>query len=321
MEILYLSQQDVARAGLSGAVMVETVERVLRAKQAGRVEMPPKPGVAPRPNAFLHAMPGFLREEDVAGLKWIGYYPDNRRRDLPTINGLIVLSDPETGLPVCIMDGNWITAYRTAAVTALCCRLLAAGTPRRLGLLGCGVQAESHLELLSGLFPLEQVQVWGPNLQRARAFAEEMSGRHRLAVEAVTAAETAVADKDLVVSVTAIGVEPATRLRFDWLAPGTVVCPVEFDTAWDRDLFQRSDGLFADDIAQMEFYRTKGYFSGVPRATAEIADLLDGQAAGRTSPGQVLVAVNLGLGIMDLAFAEQIYRRAHAAEAGIRLPR
>src|SRR5204862_1079467 len=104
-----------------------------RALAAGRVELPPKPGIHPRPNAFIHAMPAYLADEDVAALKWVSGYPDNPSRSLPYISGLIVLNDAATGQPLAVLDAAEITAARTAAASGACIRRFAYAGWRRVG--------------------------------------------------------------------------------------------------------------------------------------------------------------------------------------------
>ena len=281
--------------------------------------MPAKLGVHTRPGSFLHAMPGYLGDTDTAGLKWIGYYPDNGRLGVPAINGLIILNNAETGQPTAIMDANWITAYRTAAVSALSCRLLTDKQPGRLALIGYGVQAESHLRVFCDLFPLQKVSVWGPNAERCRQFV----GRQQVCSDAVLfaapSAEMAVKDADLVISVTPIGVTPVQQLKYEWLKPGAVVCPVEFDSAWDQELFQRASLLATDDLNQFEAYRNKGYFTDVPTPHADLAGLLADSAPPPERDNGIAVTVNLGIGLMDLAFAEELYRLALQQGLGTQL--
>ena len=138
--VLYLSRADVEAIGLSMPRIVEVVEECLREKAAGRVEMPPKPGIHTRPDAFIHAMPAYLRSSDAAGLKWVGGYPGNSARGLPYITGLVILNDPVSGAPQAIMDATWITAFRTGAATAVAARHLARPDSSSLAMLGCGVQ-------------------------------------------------------------------------------------------------------------------------------------------------------------------------------------
>src|SRR5512142_2003082 len=103
-EFLYLSQADVRQVGLSMAEIITALAQMFREKGAGRVEMPPKPGIHTRPDAFLHAMPAYIPAANAAGMKWVGGYPENHGFGLPYITGLLVLNDPETGVPLAVMD-------------------------------------------------------------------------------------------------------------------------------------------------------------------------------------------------------------------------
>lgn len=118
-ELLYLSQADVEAVGLTMAEVIEALEEMFHEKGQGRVEMPPKPGIHTRPDAFIHAMPAYIPALESAGMKWVSGYPENYRYDLPYITGLLILNDPETGLPISVMDCVWITAKRTGAATAV----------------------------------------------------------------------------------------------------------------------------------------------------------------------------------------------------------
>ena len=157
---LYLSRADVASAGLGVSAMIGLLETAFREKGHGRIEMPPKPGVHTRPDAFLHAMPAYIPAMQAAGIKWVGGYPDNHTRGLPYITGLLVLNDVDTGLPYAVMDCTWITAYRTAAASALSARYLARPDSRAAGILACGVQGHTNLEALAAVFPVARVYAY-----------------------------------------------------------------------------------------------------------------------------------------------------------------
>ena len=100
----YLSRQQVEETGISMAEMIEAVEAMFRDKGHGRVEMPPKPGIHTRPDAFIHAMPAYLPGAGAAGMKWISGYPANPARGLPYISGLMILNDDDTGIPIAVFD-------------------------------------------------------------------------------------------------------------------------------------------------------------------------------------------------------------------------
>ena len=152
-KILYLSRKEVAETGLTMAEVIEAVEQAFREKGEGKVEMPPKPGVHSRPDSFIHAMPAYIAATGALGIKWVAGYPENSKRGLPYISGLVVLNDPDTGLPQAVMDCVWITAMRTGAATTVAARYLAREDSKYLGVLGAGVQGFSNLEALKVLFP------------------------------------------------------------------------------------------------------------------------------------------------------------------------
>src|ERR1019366_4385610 len=122
---LYLSRADVEAVGLAMEEIIASVERVFQEMGKGGVEMPPKPGIHTRPNAFIHAMPASIPSLGAAGMKWVSGYPGNQSKGLPYISGLLILNDPETGLPLAVMDCTWITANRTGAATAVAAKYLA----------------------------------------------------------------------------------------------------------------------------------------------------------------------------------------------------
>jgi len=105
--------------------IIDALDRMFREKGQGKVEMPPKPGIHTRPDAFIHAMPAYIPSVKAAGMKWVSGYPENPKKGLPYISGLLILNDPETGIPTSVMDCTWITAMRTGAATAISAKYLA----------------------------------------------------------------------------------------------------------------------------------------------------------------------------------------------------
>ena len=184
--LLYLSRADVVATGLGMADVIEALEVAFREKGEGRVEMPPKPGIHPiNEDNFIHAMPAYIPGMGSAGVKWVAGYPENYRRGLPYITGLLILNDPETGLPLSVMDCVWITAMRTGAATAVAARRLARPDSATVGILGAGVQgahqpggAQRHLPLAPGL-RLRPLPGGGARLCRRDGRAARLQRRRR----------------------------------------------------------------------------------------------------------------------------------------------
>jgi ornithine cyclodeaminase/alanine dehydrogenase len=319
--ILYLSKEEVAETGLSMPEVIEAVEQAFREKGEGRVEMPPKPGVHSRPNAFIHAMPAYIAASGALGLKWVAGYPENSKLGLPYISGLIILNDPETGLPLAVMDCVWITAMRTGAATAVAARRLARKDSKSLGVLGTGVQGFSNLEALKVLFPIERVVAYDIEAKQAERYQQRVQQRWpEIRVVAAAEPRQAVTGMDLVVTAGPIVRPPHATIQAGWLSEGAFASMVDFDSYWSAEALAQVDRFTTDDIPQLEHYRSLGYFQSIPSIYAELGELVTGKKPGRQSDRERTVACNLGLAIDDLATAPLVYKRAVELGLGTWLP-
>jgi ornithine cyclodeaminase/alanine dehydrogenase-like protein (mu-crystallin family) len=308
--ILYLSRADVETVGLPMGDVIDLLERAFMEKGGGHVEMPPKPGIHTMPDAFIHAMPAFIPALRSAGIKWVSGYPENAKRGLPYISGLLILNDPETGLPYSVMDCTWITAVRTGAASALAAKYLARRDSATAGILACGVQGRTNLEALACLFPITRVLAYdvAPDVQDR--FVHEMSDRLHLNVVGVKGPREAVVESDLVVTSGPILKHPEPTIEKDWLSPGAFGSAVDFDSYWSGPALAQIDRLSTDDHAQFQYYRSAGYFSQTPEPYADLGELVAGSKAGRQNERERTLAINLGLAIDDMAIAPTIYSRA-----------
>ena len=315
MAIRYLSRADVEAVGLSGTEVIDILEGAFRAKRAGDVEMPPKVGVHPREDAFIHAMPAYLSDTDSVGLKWVAGYPSNQPLGIPYIHGLFVLSDAATGRPLAVMDATWITEVRTAAASILGIRALADRPVESIGILGCGRQGHVHLELAEQVFPtLRRVALFDRHSDRADALA---AAHPDLDVQVTSAAEEIAPGADVIVSTAAIVRQPERPLRREHLEGATVACAVDFDATLSEDLFEDAAVFVVDDLAQYRYYRQQGYFAGYPADALELADVLADSAP---RPPGLAVFAPLGLALEDVAVAAELNRRAADAGVGRELP-
>jgi ornithine cyclodeaminase/alanine dehydrogenase len=318
--LLYLSRRDVEAIGVSMAEIIEAVEAMFREKGEGRTEMPPKPGIHPRPDAFIHAMPAYLPSAEAAGLKWIAGYPANPERGLPYISGLLVLNDPDTGFPLAVMDATWITAQRTGAATAVAARYLARRDSTTVGIVACGVQGRSNLEALCCRFRITRVKAYDIVFDRAQRYAREMSQRLGLDIEPVRTLPEAVRGLDLVVTSGPILRHPRPPIEPGWLAPGAFAALLDFDSSWQGAALREADKLATDDRTQMRYYRDEGYFRETPEPYADLGEIVAGIKPGRERDDERTMTINLGLALEDMAAAILVYRRAKAMQVGTELP-
>lgn len=319
-EILYLTREDVEAVGVQMPEIIQVLDQTFREKGEGRYEMPPKPGIHPGQDAFMHAMPAYVPHLQAAGIKWVSGNPGNQAKGLPYISGLLILNDPETGIPLSVMDATWITGKRTGAASAVAAKYLARKKSSSLGVIACGVQGRSHLEAFACLFPLKKVKAYDVYPDVAAQFAREMSAAFDLEVDVVSSVKEAVKDMDIVVTSGPILKDPKASIEPGWLSPGGFASPVDFDSYWTGAALQEMDKLVTDDILQMEYYRQAGYFQQTPRALADLGDIAAGKQPGRENDEERTAALNLGIALDDMATASLIYHQAMAKGIGRMLP-
>ncbi len=322
----YLSAAEVDRCLPDVNERLDLAERAVGAlggPGGGEAEMPPKIGVHPREGALLHAMPAWLRDGDLVGLKWVAAYPGNRAAGLPAINGLVVLNDAETGLPTWIMDAARITAVRTAAVSGVALRMFAGSgvtEERRVAILGAGTQGRSHIEMVAAVLPGASVEVFDRHADRAEALAAEARAAG-LSAE-VAAAREAAGRCSVILTMATLGSSNQV-MTADWVDPHALVVAVDFATYVSAELARGASIFAVDDRDQFLAYRASGYFDRYPEPSATMGELLgsrDHTDSAAQGDGPIVVT-HLGVGLADVVLADAIARRAASLGAGVELPR
>lgn len=321
-ELLYLSNADVKTIGLPMAEIIDSLETAFREKGEGRIEMPPKRGIHPcGGDNFIHAMPACIPGLQSVGIKWVSAFPENVRKGLPYVSGLLILNDMDSGLPVAVMDCVWITAMRTGAATAVSARYLARADSSVVGVLGCGVQGRANVEALNVLFPLKRVMAYDVSSKAALQYADEIKTRFDLDVKIVSAPREAVRGCDIVVTAGPILKKPHATILPGWLTEGTFASLVDYDSYWHSEAIKETDKFCTDDTPQFFFAREKrGCFPDILDIYADLGELVTEQKSGRETPTERTMAANLGLAISDLAVASLLYQKALEKGIGTTLP-
>lgn len=318
-DLLFLSAKDVKKLLPSPSRIMDLLETMFRHKAAGKTEMPPKLGIHPFEQSFIHAMPACVNPLGAAGVKWISIYPHNSRLSLPQINGLIILNDLNTGIPRAILDASAITATRTAAASALAARYLARKDSYSLGILGCGVQARSHLATFASEFELHDVFAYDTSKKISQGFAQEMEENLAIAIHPVDSPRQAVENRDMVITAGPITNPPHATIKHGWLAPGTFASSIDYGSYWHPKAIAQMDLLFTDDCKQYASHQHNGYLQGLPVIKHELSELVTGQHPGRTDQEQRTFACNLGIALEDVVVAKAVVDEATAQEMGIKL--
>jgi len=289
---------------------VRAVEEAFRLYGEGEVQMPPKLYLTFE-KGDLRCMPVYIPSLGIAGVKNVNVHPANRR--LPTVMALISLVDPDSGFPLAVMDGTYITALRTGAAGAVAARHLARQDAEVAGFVGAGRQAETQLEGLMIVRPsIRRVLVCDLDEGRADRFCRMCARRY--GVEATPASARQAAGADIVVTTT-----PSRRpvVRDEWVRPGAHINAIGADAPGKQELdpaILRRARVVIDEWAQASH---SGEVN-VPLArgelrrediACEIGELVAGRSAGRTSAREITVFDSTGLAVQDVCCAHAVLRK------------
>jgi ornithine cyclodeaminase/alanine dehydrogenase-like protein (mu-crystallin family) len=318
--VLVLGHDDVL-AALSPEDCADAMAEVLAAHARGEAQMPLRSVVRFEGAAgFMGTMPAWRGGDDpVFALKALCLIPDNPRRGLDTHQGTVTLFDGSTGVPRAILDASAVTAVRTAAVSAVATRLLARSDARVLAILGAGVQARAHVRALATVREFDEVRVYAPSPEHARAVAGLSNGGAAVA----SSAEEAVRGADVVVLATTSS-EPV--LNRAWLGPGAHVNAVGASVPSARELDSETvaaSALFCDsreslrnEAGEFQLAVSEGLIAGEQHVRAELGEVLAGRGPGRLDDTELTFFRSLGIAIEDLAAAQTAVAAARALGLG-----
>ena len=317
--LLYLSEADVAGASIPLDRLRDVVAEAFASQARGTAQAAPKSVMNIGSGHVFQAKPAVLREARLAGMKWFGLVPSAQTRG-PSIASLIVLSDLMTGQTLAVMGGNWITATRTAAMSAIAAQSMARADSESIGFVGCGVQAHSHLDALRLVLPkLSRVTA----CSRTEASATRLADAARaLGLTARTTREPreAVEEKDVVVTSVPEGASVLEFLDTAWLAPGAFVSAVDLGRSWKRGTLRNVDILATDEHEQTRVLAAMGRMSFAGPYDADLADLTTAAGLRRSSATQRAMFVLSGHALADLAAAQVVYEAAKHGGLGTSLP-
>lgn len=316
----FIDRDEVTR-GLTYEACIPIVRDAMIALSRGETQQLLRAIITLSPGRLYGTMTGAMGAQGPFGSKLISVFAENFAKGVQSHQGVVVLFDPESGAPVCVLHAGEVTAIRTAAASAAATDALARLDARRLAILGYGEQAGTHARAISKVRDLESITVWGRSQERARAFAERMATELGLPVEAVDDARAAVARADIICTVSGAA-EPI--LESAWVAPGTHVNivgssragPVEVDDALvvrSRFIVDSREGVLAQGA---EFLKAKAAgLVGDGHIAGEIGEVLCGMVEGRRSSDEVTAYKSLGHIVQDLACGWWLYSQAEPKPA------
>lgn len=301
---------------------MEAVEKVFRYFGKGKAQMPPKVYIyLDKHNGDFRAMPAYVEGFKNCIVKWVNVHPKNKVKGLPTVMAIIILSDAVNGFPLCVMDGTYATALRTGAAGGIAAKYLARGNSRKVGLVGCGVQAKTQLLALKEVLSIDEANIWGVRRSEVLRFLRETKELKDIKIGFSNTVKDCVKDCDIIVTTTPSR-KPLVRLR--WLKKGVHINAMGADAKGKKELDTRilkqakivvDAWEQASHSGEVNVPLSRGNLSKKD-IYADIGEIVAGKKRGRTNKSEITVFDSTGLAIQDVAIADVIYRKAVKMQVG-----
>lgn len=315
---VHLTDEELAGLGIGSDEAVAAVEDAIRGRRRGEIRVAPKSVIEPGDGRYLMSTLGVTGDPSMTVVKSVVLNPRNPPRGLSGINATIVMLDGETGILKAVMQANWITAVRTAALSAVAARRFADPAAHRIAFLGTGAQARAHLDTFADLFPLEEVAIAGrgrANIDRLAAAAEKRGLRARIPTDP----HDALSDADIVVSSVLATYDGPPLANARWLKSGAFATITDLARPWDRAGMGAFDTIVIDDLEQ-EAAMAEPMVA--PELVAgDLDGLVNGDVSAGHDPDRRSALVFRGVAIGDVALAGLAYARAVTSGIGHRIER
>lgn len=308
----YLTQPFLERLSITTDEIIAIIEELILAQRRGLVWCAPKVVALPGDERYIMATLAVADEPGVVATKSLVLNPRNPARGLHAINSLVTLLDGETGLPLAVIDGNWVTARRTAGLSAVAAKRLARPDSRVIAFIGCGVEARSHLDAFGDIFPLSEIRAFGRGTENRDALCRAAEARGLKAVASETAKD-AITDADLVVTTVTLSHGMTPFLDAGWLKAGAFATVTDLALPWRPEGMKAFDRIVIDDLEQEA--RMSKPMVARELIAGDLAGLVAGDLPWRRSAAERTAFVFRGVALGDLAVAGLIYRRAKASGA------
>ena len=315
-ETILLNQSQISGL-MTMKEVIESVETAYKVHAERKVQMPAKKYLFYKKfKGDLRIMPCFIRGMDESGVKNVNVHPDNPRKfGLPTVMAMIELVDPQTGFPISVMDGTWITNMRTGAAAGVATKYLARDDSEIVGLVGAGVQAATGLDAINEVMDIKEVRVACRTCQTREKFAESASEKYGVEVKAVDTIKEAVKGADVLLTTTPAR-EPVVKSK--WVDNGTHINAMGADAPGKQELdshvLQKAK-IFIDcwDQASHSGEINIPVHEGLVRRSdiiGKIGDVIIGTAPGRRTEEEITVFDSTGLAVQDIVTAWNVYKKA-----------
>ncbi|MEW5996557.1 MAG: alanine dehydrogenase [Candidatus Micrarchaeota archaeon] len=305
--------------------VLPAVEGAFREKGLGNVEMPPKMYIM-YPAGDLRVMPAYLKNLKQSGLKAVTVFPNNpREKNIPTVLATVILIDTESGAPLAVMGGSWLTAMRTGAAGGIATKYLAKKNAKNVAFIGTGVQAHTQLLAHREVMKIRKVYALDHSRKHTEEFVKFAQALGLEAEEAEMAdAKRACADSDILVTTTPVH-QPI--VKNEWVHEGMHINAIGADAPGKEELepeILKRSMIVIDDWEQASHsgeinVPISKKLIGRKDIHAELGEIVAGKKKGREGDSEITVFDSTGLGIQDIVTATIVMNRAKAQNKGLRI--
>lgn len=315
-DFLFLSDKTLESLNISPSEVADVIEKALMAKAEERLHTSPKSAILPGEGRYMMSTLA-VGDDGFTVVKQVSVCPENPSRGLAAINGAIMALDAQTGKLRAVVGANWITAVRTAALSAVAARRLADPKSRTVAFVGTGVQAHSHLAAFADLFPLERVQVFGRGQTNIDKLCQSARAQGLDAV-ASASPEDALRGADLVVTSVTLDFSIPPFLDAHWLKPNAFAAITDACIPWYPESMSAFGTIIVDDRVQEA--ESAQPMMAVELISGDLTELVAG-TLGPRQEGKPAAFAFRGLALGDYAATVLAVKRAEEAGLGVRIKR
>ena len=326
--LTYLNGPDIETLALTDDEILHAIESSLASQGRGECVIEPRMHLAPKAGVDGHfnVLRGAIGAPiNMAGVKVVGDFVDNYKKNLPSEFGVLNLFDPRTGMPIAIIDATAITDMRTGAVTAIGAKHLARKNSKVLGHIGARGTAYWNVRLLDKLFDFDEIRVHSARPESRNAFGERLSKDLGKPIRVCDNWLDTVAGADIVVEASRLR-EPTPLLKTEWIKPGAFVVPYGTMSAVELNLTDIMSKLVVDDWGQCkggQFGSLRAHVEAGKLSAetlhAEMGQVVAGLKPGRENDKENILFWHRGLSLSDIALGYAMLEKATRLGLGQKL--
>ncbi len=308
-ELLVLNRADLVGLNVTWKEVIDVLDDAFKQKAQGLVQNPPKPKIASRDDSFIHAMPAYLGGSDRIGIKWVAGYESNVEKGLPYIYGAVILNDADTGRPIALLDGGWVTEMRTPGASGVTMRHVPVDA-KRLAVVGFGVQGQRHVEVALEEHPdIESITIFDRDPSKYDAL-KAIAGDREIAMAG--SPTECVEGVDIAITTITVPLDPKLDCRNT--DPNALLLPVDYDDAMATSAFHEAVVYSVDDLGQYGSVAGRKYFFDFPEPDTHLAAVVAGEYDVPTEGRRMFL--NMGLAMDDISFGSYVYDLARDRGVG-----